>query len=146
MSYKPSLWPVSAKGVALDRQNRVVLLYNERGEWEPPGGRLEIGPPSGSNPADHSLEEAVERELREETGWVVKAEQLLDTWIYVPIPGRRVLIVTYACTVLTPDIPPVVSDEHSRVELFAEHEVPALNMPDGYKKSIAAVYATRTKR
>lgn len=143
MSYKPSLWPVSVKGVALDRQNRVVLLYNEREEWELAGGRLEIGPPTGSSPADHSPEATVERELREETGWKVKAASLLDTWIYEPLPGRRVLIVTYYCTVLTPDTPPVASHEHSRVGLFAEHEVPALNMPDGYKRSIAAVYATR---
>ncbi|MFE3945899.1 NUDIX domain-containing protein [Streptomyces sp. NPDC059118] len=146
MSYKTSLWPVSVKGVALDRQARVVLLHNERNEWELPGGRLEIGPPTGSSPADHSLEATVERELREETGWEVKAGRLLDTWICEPLPGRRVLIVTYDCTVLTPDTPPVVSHEHSRVGLFAEHEVAGLAMPDGYKKSIAAVYAARTTR
>ncbi|MFJ1551773.1 hypothetical protein [Streptomyces sp. NPDC088246] len=50
----------------------------------------------------------MERELREETGWEVKAGDLLDTWIYEPLPGRRVLIVTYDCTVLTPDKTPVV--------------------------------------
>ncbi|MER5617736.1 NUDIX hydrolase [Streptomyces sp. NPDC002215] len=146
MSYKPSLWPVSVKGVALDRQDRVVLLYNEREEWELPGGRLEIGPPNGSNPADHSLEATVERELKEETGWDVKTGRLLDSWIYEPLPDRRVLIVTYDCTVLTPATPPVVSHEHSRIGLFAEHEVPVLTMPDGYKNSIAAVYAARTTR
>ncbi|MEU9763487.1 NUDIX hydrolase [Streptomyces sp. NPDC047987] len=146
MSYQPSLWPVSVKAVALDHQSRVLLLHNERQEWELPGGRLEIGPPSGSNPADHSLEEAVERELREETGWAVKAGTLLDTWIYEPLPGRRVLIVTYDCMVLTPDTPPAVSHEHSHAGLFAEHEVPTLTMPDGYKRSIAAVYAARKKR
>ncbi|MFE7043629.1 NUDIX domain-containing protein [Streptomyces atratus] len=146
MSYQPSLWPVSVKAVALDHRSRVLLLRNEREEWELPGGRLEIGPPTGSNPADHSLEDAVERELREETGWDVKAGKLLDTWIYEPLPGRRVLIVTYNCTVLTPDKPPVVSDEHSRIGVFAEHEVPGLTMPDGYKQSIAAVYAARKNR
>lgn len=143
MSYRPSLWPVSVKAVALDRSGRALLLHNDRGEWELPGGRLEIGPPTGSNPADHSPEEAVERELREETGWEVKAGSLLDTWIYEPLPGRRVLILTYTCTVLTPDRAPVVSHEHSRVGLFSEDEVPALTMPDGYKRSIAAVYAAR---
>ncbi|MFC9620163.1 NUDIX domain-containing protein [Streptomyces sp. NPDC056930] len=146
MSYQPSLWPVSVKAVALDHRLRVLLLRNEREEWELPGGRLEIGPPAGSSPADRSLEETVERELREESGWEVKAGNLLDTWIYEPLPGRRVLIVTYDCAVLTPDMTPVVSHEHSRVGLFAEHEVPELAMPDGYKRSIAAVYATRNKR
>jgi 8-oxo-dGTP pyrophosphatase MutT (NUDIX family) len=146
MSYQPSLWPVSVKAVALDHRSRVLLLFNEREEWELPGGRLEIGPPTGSNPADRSPEEAAERELREETGWEVKAGNLIDTWVYEPLPGRRVLIVTYDCTVLTPDKPPTVSHEHSRIRTFAEHEVPGLTMPDGYKRSIAAAYAARQKR
>ncbi|MEV7959069.1 NUDIX domain-containing protein [Streptomyces sp. NPDC088141] len=73
MSYRPSLWPVSVKGVAMDHRSRVVLLYNERNEWELAGGRLEIGPPAGSNPADRSPEETLERELREETGWEVES-------------------------------------------------------------------------
>ncbi|MFF2013818.1 NUDIX domain-containing protein [Streptomyces sp. NPDC058195] len=145
MSYRPSLWPVSVKAVALDHNARVLLLHNERDEWELPGGRLEIGPPTGSNPADHSPEATVERELLEETGWKVRAGSLLDTWIYEPLPGRRVLILTYTCTVLTPDQIPVVSHEHSRIGLFSEHEVPALTMPDGYKRSVAATYTARKK-
>jgi hypothetical protein len=35
-------FPVSIKGVLLD-DDRVVLLENERQEWELPGGRLEAG-------------------------------------------------------------------------------------------------------
>jgi ADP-ribose pyrophosphatase YjhB (NUDIX family) len=34
--------PVSVKGVVLDEE-KVILLENERGEWELPGGRLEAG-------------------------------------------------------------------------------------------------------
>ncbi len=34
--------PVSVKGVLFDH-NRVILLKNERGEWELPGGRPEEG-------------------------------------------------------------------------------------------------------
>ncbi|MEU9415984.1 NUDIX hydrolase [Streptomyces sp. NPDC048272] len=146
MPNQPSLWPVSVKAVALDHQRRVVLVHNERQEWELPGGRLEIGPPTGSNPADRSPEETVERELKEETGWTVKAGTLLDTWVYEPLPGRRVLILTFDCTVLTPKAAPVVSHEHSRIGLFAEHEVAGLTMPGGYKRSIASVYAARAAK
>ncbi|MFI1189745.1 NUDIX domain-containing protein [Streptomyces californicus] len=144
MSYRPSLWPVSVKAVAFDRRARVLLLRNERDEWELPGGRLEIGPPEGSNPGDPSPEATLERELREETGWEVQAGPLIDTWVYEPLPGRRVLMVTYACVVLTPYREPVVSHEHSRVGLFAEEEVADLNMPAGYKRSIATAYTSRT--
>uniref|UniRef100_A0AAU2K0K3 NUDIX domain-containing protein n=1 Tax=Streptomyces sp. NBC_00049 TaxID=2903617 RepID=A0AAU2K0K3_9ACTN len=141
--YKPSLWPVSVKGVALDSRDRVLLLKNERSEWELPGGRLEIGSEGGgSAPADDSPAEALEREIAEETGWAVTAGAELagGTWIYEPIPGRRVLIVTYGCTVLTPDRDPALSHEHKEIGLFHRSEVDALNMPAGYKHSITAWY------
>ncbi|MFG2004323.1 hypothetical protein ACGFNU_34700 [Spirillospora sp. NPDC048911] len=50
----------------------------------------------------------------------------------------RLVIVTYGCTVMTPDIAPVLSHEHKQLGLFALSEVPDLHMPDGYKQSIAA--------
>lgn len=142
MTYTPPLWPVSVKGVALDSQGRVLLLKNERAEWELPGGRLEIGSPDGSQAPDESPEAALEREIEEESGWTVKAGQLLDggTWIYEPIPGRRVLIVTYGCMVLSPDRVPVLSHEHKEIGLFSRLELDGLTMPEGYKQSIAAWY------
>ncbi|WP_433227556.1 NUDIX hydrolase [Actinomadura formosensis] len=129
----PPTWPVSVKGVAV-AHGYVVLLKNERDEWELPGGRLE--------PGDISPEATVEREIKEETGWSAAAGPLLDVWIYQPLPRtrpeRRVLIVTYGCTVLTPDAEPVVSDEHRQIGLFTADQIPELLMPDGYKRSIAA--------
>jgi 8-oxo-dGTP pyrophosphatase MutT (NUDIX family) len=52
---------VSVKGVAV-RDGQVLLLENERAEWELPGGKLELGedPPA-----------CVVREIAEETGWQV---------------------------------------------------------------------------
>ncbi|MFB7329622.1 NUDIX domain-containing protein [Streptomyces sp. NPDC056190] len=142
MTYTPPLWPVSVKGVALDAERRVLLLKNERDEWELPGGRLEAGSSGGAVPADGSPESALEREIQEETGWEVKAGPLIGggVWIYEPIPGRRVLIVTYGCTVLTPERTPVVSHEHKQLGMFAADQVPALNMPEGYKRAVAAWY------
>lgn len=136
MTYTPPTWPVSVKGVALDTRGRVLLLKNEREEWELPGGRLEA--------ADPSPECTVERELQEESGWTVKAGPLLDTWIYQPLPQtrpeRRVVIITYGCTVLTPEVDPVLSHEHKQIGLFTAAEVPGLTMPEGYKQSIATWY------
>ncbi|MFD6435879.1 NUDIX domain-containing protein [Streptomyces venezuelae] len=144
MTYTPPLWPVSVKGIALDAHQRVLLLKNEREEWELPGGRLEIGAGTTSQPPDTSPEAAVERELQEESGWEVKCGPLIENgvWIYEPIPGRRVLIVTYGCTVLTPDRTPVISQEHKHIGVFTESEIAHLPMPDGYKLSIYAWYRT----
>ncbi|MGC0328032.1 8-oxo-dGTP pyrophosphatase MutT (NUDIX family) [Streptomyces sp. SAI-170] len=145
MTHTPPRWPVSVKGVALDADDRVLLLKNEREEWELPGGRLEPGTADGVVPADVSPEAALEREIREETGWEVKAGPLIDggVWVYEPIPGRKVLIVTYGCTVLTPDQAPVVSHEHKQLGLFAANHVAALNMPEGYKQAVAAWFGRK---
>jgi 8-oxo-dGTP pyrophosphatase MutT (NUDIX family) len=140
MIYEPPAWPVSVKGVVTDSQRRVLLLKNERQEWELPGGRLETGDATAGVAGDASPEQALEREFLEETGWAVKAGPLIagGTWIYEPIPGRRVLIVTYGCTALTPGRTPAVSREHRQVGLFAADEADGLLMPQGYKQSIAA--------
>ncbi|WP_435838167.1 NUDIX domain-containing protein [Streptomyces chrestomyceticus] len=68
MTYTSPLWPVSVKGVAFDARGRVLLLRNERDEWELPGGRLEIGSAGGEQVPDPTPEAALEREVREETG------------------------------------------------------------------------------
>jgi 8-oxo-dGTP pyrophosphatase MutT (NUDIX family) len=120
-------FPVSVKGVAV-QDGRVLLLENERNEWELPGGKLELG---------EDTRDCVVREIAEESGWQVVAGPLLDCWQYQVLPGSHVLILTYGCAVLT-STPPVVSKEHKRAALFIAGQVPELNMPDGYKRSIAA--------
>jgi 8-oxo-dGTP pyrophosphatase MutT (NUDIX family) len=123
-------FPVSVKGVAV-QAGRVVLLRNERDEWELPGGKLELGedPPV-----------CVAREISEETGWQVTAGPILDCWQYHIGKDRDVLIVTYGCHVATA-APPTVSNEHKQAALFGPGEVNALNMPGGYKRSILAWFA-----
>jgi 8-oxo-dGTP pyrophosphatase MutT (NUDIX family) len=118
-------FPVSVKGVAV-RDGRVLLLENERGEWELPGGKLEPGedPP-----------ECVVREISEETGWQVTAGPILDCWQYHIRDGRDVVIVTYGCH-LAGNRPPVASPEHKQARLFAPADVAGLNMPTGYKRSV----------
>ena len=130
--YVPPLHPVSVKGVVVNSAGRVLLLRNERDEWELPGGRLEVG----EKPA-----ECVAREISEESGWEVTAGPLLDVWVYEPIPDRHLLIVTYGCTRPEQDVEPVLSFEHREVGMFTAEEVPNLVMPQGYKDSVAAWYA-----
>lgn len=120
-------FPVSVKGVAV-QGGRVLLLQNERNEWELPGGKLELR----EDPAD-----CVVREIREEASWEVTAGPLLDCWQYHIRDGADVVIVTYGCHVLSTD-PPLVSNEHKQAGLFTMSEIPDLVMPDGYKRSIAA--------
>lgn len=65
-------YPVSIKGV-LTKGGRVVLLENERGEWELPGGKLE---------ATETPEVCLAREIREELGLTVRVGRILDCWLF----------------------------------------------------------------
>ncbi len=118
-------FPVSVKGVAV-QAGRVLLLKNERDEWELPGGKLELG---------EDPRACVAREIGEEAGWRVITGPILDCWQYHIGEAQDVVIVTYGCHVAS-DGPPVVGPEHSRAELFSPAEVAALNMPDGYQSSV----------
>jgi 8-oxo-dGTP pyrophosphatase MutT (NUDIX family) len=120
-------WPVSIKGVLLV-DGRVVLLKNERDEWELPGGKLDPG---------EAPEDCVVREIGEELGLAVECAAILDSWVYDVRPGVSVLIVTYGCRLLAAgDIR--ISHEHKEVALFRPGDIDALAMPDGYRRSIKA--------
>jgi 8-oxo-dGTP pyrophosphatase MutT (NUDIX family) len=119
------LFPVSIKGVvAID--GKVVLLKNERDEWELPGGKLE----TGEVPI-----ECVLREIHEELDLRVTVDCILDAWVYDILSQVKVLIVTYGCQ-LTVRGPISISHEHKAVGMFGLDEIEGLNMPDGYKHSI----------
>ena len=122
---QPPVFPVSVKGVVFIG-DRVVLLKNEREEWELPGGRLEAG---------ESPLMCVVREIREELAIDVAAIALLDCWVYEVRPGREVVIVSYGCR-YEGDGAIRMSQEHNAVGLFDLTQLDALPMPEGYRQSI----------
>ncbi len=118
-------FPVSVKGVVI-RQGRVILLKNERNEWELPGGKLEL---------EETPASCVAREVAEELRLHVEAKRLLDSWIYTVAPGVHVLILTYGCTEIRENAA-VLSEEHERLAWFSIEDIDSLDMPGGYKASI----------
>ena len=124
-------YPVSIKGVVV-REDKVLLLRNEREEWELPGGRIEPG---------ESPEQCVVREIAEEARWRVIAAAIIDSWMYyIDVADKNVFIVTYGCYPVRAD-EPVLSHEHKEIGLFGESDVDGLVMPAGYKRSIRAWFA-----
>jgi 8-oxo-dGTP pyrophosphatase MutT (NUDIX family) len=127
-----SRFPVSVKGVII-RGGKVILLRNERDEWELPGGKLELS---------ESPEGCLAREIAEELRLEIVPESVLNPWIYTIVPGVNVLILTYGCLESSRH-EAVVSDEHKELRWFPLAEIDALRMPDGYKASIKSWSARR---
>lgn len=117
--------PVSVKGVLLS-EGRVVLLKNEREEWELPGGRLE---------KNESPRQCVEREVFEELNLRVEAGPLLDARVFEVVEGRRVFIVAYGCRAESFD-GMRHGCEHAEVGVFRLDELEGIALPAGYREAI----------
>ena len=124
-----SVPPISVKAILI-HQDRVLLLANERGEWDLPGGRPDPG-------EDHRA--ALKREVREEAGLEVEVGAALEEHLFEVLPGRFVRILAFACRVVgASDV--VLSHEHEemRWQLLAElsDTIAGRRLPAGYLRSI----------
>ncbi len=116
---------VSVKGVVIVG-GTVLLLKNEREEWELPGGKLEAG---------EAPEDCCRREILEETALTVRPGALIDAWLYQVAPEGEVLILSYGCE-LVGGAELAISHEHRQGNFFAMGDLPGVTMPAGYKRSI----------
>ena len=119
------MFPVSIKGVLQTPQGQVVLMLNERDEWELPGGRIELG---------ETAPECLAREIAEELDVQVSVGEPLDSYLFEVIPDKYVFISTYRCQLLG-GFMPTISHEHKEIGLFEPTQLPA-NLPKGYRESI----------
>ena len=124
-------YPVSVKGV-LCHDRRVVLVGNSRGEWELPGGKLELG---------ETPEACVAPELTEELAVDVTVGPLRDAWVYDIAGDVHVVVLVYGCRAAKmPEH--LVSPEAQPVGLFAPDALDGLPLPAGYRRAIEAWFAS----
>jgi mutator protein MutT len=117
--------PISVKGVLVQR-GRLLLLRNDRGEWELPGGRVDDG---------ETPEDAVVREIQEETGLSVTVRSLVDAWIFQVTRRERVLILEYACQVRGAR-GVTISREHTGYAWLRPADLHGEPLPRGYLRGI----------
>lgn len=104
-----------------DAAGRLLLVQRgsdpHRGRWTLPGGRIE---------PDETPEQAVVRELREETGLDVRVGRVVGR-VLIPSGDRHFDVVDFACTPLDPAAQPVAGDDAADarfVDAAALHQLP----------------------
>ena len=117
--------PISVKGVLLI-DGSVVLVRNDRNEWELPGGRMDAG---------EKEQETLMREFEEELAIRVEPQEIIDSYVFEVVPSRFVSIVTYGCR-LRGEFKPVLSSEHNAFGLHALADLERIPLPAGYVRSI----------
>ena len=121
--------PISVKGVLI-HQDRVLLLLNERDEWDLPGGRPDPG---------EDLRTALKREVQEEAGLVVEVGAALDEHLFEVLPGRFVRIVPFVCRLVGSDAV-ALSHEHLETRWLPLGElgetIAGHRLPVGYLRAI----------
>lgn len=112
MGDQPS-YSVSVVGVVVGSDGRVLVIKRrDNGDWQPPGGILEMG---------ETIQHGVRREVWEETGLDVEPEVL--TGVYKNM-SRGIVSLVFRCRML--DGTPRTTDEAQAVQWVTENEVKSL--------------------
>lgn len=117
--------PKSVAGAIFSSDRKSVLLIQRRDVpvWVFPGGGIEL---------DETAEEAIVREILEETGFVVQISRLVG--VYVPINKLTKQTHLYECKVVAGE--PTLSSETRDVRFFSLNTLPRL-IPPPYREWVA---------
>lgn len=119
---------------AVFQEGRLLLVREiADGGWTLPGGWAEVG---------DSAAESVEREVREESGYIVKAVKLLACWDRNKHPHPAIPFHAYKllfhCQLLGGE--PQPSSETSEVNFFAEDRIPNLSLSRTLPEQVRFVF------
>ncbi|GCE16664.1 NUDIX domain-containing protein [Dictyobacter kobayashii] len=107
---------IAVSALIFDRQGQILLaLRRDIGWWNLPGGGMEIG---------ETVEEAVHREVREETGLEIEIEQLVGVYSK---PQKQEVVLTFRCHVIGGTLS--VTEESSECRYFIPTNLPRNVLP-----------------
>jgi ADP-ribose pyrophosphatase YjhB (NUDIX family) len=124
---------VDVRGAVFQDDRLLLVREREDGGWTLPGGWAEVG---------QSAAQSVEREVREESGYIVKAVKLLACWDrnkhpHPPIPFHAYKLV-FLCELVSGS--PAASSETSDVGFFAQDQIPELSLTRTLPEQIRFVF------
>jgi mutator protein MutT len=121
--------PIIGVGALIFRRGRILMAQRGKqpmkGAWSLPGGALEIG---------ESLDAAIRREVREETGLEVKPVKVFEIFERIMrdsrgAPEYHYVLIDYICRVVGGDLR--AGDDVCRVEWVLERDLPKLEITEG---------------
>jgi 8-oxo-dGTP pyrophosphatase MutT (NUDIX family) len=110
-------FPVSVKALIKDG-DRYLLLQNERGEWDFPGGKLETGA---------SVRQTLLEEVMEETNLNIELEQLC--YLEQHLVNRSWVVVGVYQAQINSARAVQISHEHMEYGFFSEEEIKSISTP-----------------
>jgi 8-oxo-dGTP pyrophosphatase MutT (NUDIX family) len=122
-------YPVSVKGLCLI-EGQVILLRNERSEWDFPGGKLQ-----GREP----ITECLRREMYEELGITVTVGPLLEATTLRILRQVNVVVLLYQCFTKSSADALRLSGESFELRLFPPEEALQLGLPAAYERALRMV-------
>ena len=117
-------FPVSVKAV-IREHNKVLLLLNERGQWDLPGGKLE---------KKGDIETTLVEEVKEETNLSIKIGALI--YLKKHLVYRTEVIVAIYKAENTGIEPIYISHEHFKYNFFDPAEIEKVNAPEWVIKAL----------
>jgi ADP-ribose pyrophosphatase YjhB (NUDIX family) len=133
--------PLVGVGALIFRHRRILMAQRGKqplkGAWSLPGGALEIG---------ESLDAAVRREVREETGLEVKPVKVFEVFERIlrdarGAPEYHYVLIDYICRVIGGDLR--AGDDVSRVEWVLERDLAKLEITEGTLAVIERAFRDR---
>ena len=117
-------FPVSVKAIIID-DNRVLLLKNERNEWDFAGGKISF---------NEDFEDCLRREVKEEINVSVNNLKILKP-LNLKFNDISVIVLLYSAAISC-ESPIIISHEHSEYNFFSKAEIKNLNICQYYKNLI----------
>ena len=131
---------------AIFRNGRILLLHRRvdlelvPGLWDLPGGGVESG---------EGLEDALVREVREETGFDVSVGPPIFAWVHSTrtTKGRKLtsIIVCYECHTLAKGPPRLDPEEHTESAWVARDELSRYSLPPKWSKAIKRAFELKRR-
>lgn len=116
LASSPARFRVGVFALIFDDEGRVLLVHrNDIDWWNLPGGGMELG---------ETVDEAVQREVREETGLEVVVERLVGVYSK---PQKQEVVLTFRCRVVGGTLTP--TEEARDCRYFPPQALPVNTLP-----------------